>query len=422
MKIIYVITYPPAYHYNDDRPPEYSFKNNKNELIGIWTQNRGHIFAKNVKQYFPDIEYEVWQPDYRSNKAISVDIGKGIIHRVFPAKEVTFKAGIKSSKVWFSKEIFEKINSVIKNHSSSKDLLIHIPLDFSYLGYRILAEYKNKCPFLHTSHLNPEILFNTNLATINLLKFIHRLFLKKTFNKYTSFFKEIAAPPGRDEYFKQKTNANIYKLNSLNFDFNWATNKITRNKARQILDLNEDIFVIFSSSRLVPEKQIDKLIKSLASIKSKNFLCIISGSGPLDYEKYLKNLVKKLGLTNKINFVGYLTKDLINYYCASDAFISTSKSEAGPVSVIKALALETPVITTDTGVGAYLLKDKKAGIILDKNNVNQWLKILRDVVSNKIVIKTIDSKELEQEYNLEKSIRQLVIYYQEAINNYWLSN
>jgi glycosyltransferase involved in cell wall biosynthesis len=405
------------YEYNQNKPPDHFWLNKNNEIIAIYRHDWGHVFAQDVKKFFPEVAYEVWRMDYRADKEYVHVFEDGVIHRSFPAQINSFREGFKKSVFWTSKELLEKISQYINN--SKKDLICHIPVDFSPLSYIILKNFKGRIAFLHTSHLNPKLL-KPDIYTVHILKFLHRLRMRHTYHNHLKLLTEIAVPVDRLEFFKRNTRANVYKLNSLNFDFNFANKRISKLKARQKLKLNPESFLIFSSSRLVPEKQIDKMIVSLSKSKDLDFVCIISGAGEVQYEQYLKRLVTDLNLCSKVSFVGFLTDKLIYYYCASDVFITTSGSESGPVSAIKAMALDIPVISTDTGITYYLLKVHKAGLILDRQNSDTWADKIKEVIQGKIP-EIIDSNILKREYDHEKSIKQLVGYYRKSLKN-WYNN
>lgn len=420
MKIIFIITFPPAYEYGNTVKPDHSWENSKGEIIGVWRQDWGHVFAKDVKRFFPEVEFEVWRPDYRADKEYMHVFKDQVIHRSFPAQMKKFRFGLKRTGFWTSRELVEKLDLYISEDQKSKDLLCHIPLDFSYLSHILLKKFKTRLPFLHTSHLNPQLL-NPKIATINPLKYLHRLFIKKTLSGHLKLLSEIAVSKDRLEFFNTHTSANVYQFNSLNFDFNWTINKVTKLDARKKLGLDPEALILFSSSRLVPEKQLDKMILSLSEIQGLDFTCIISGKGEEKYEIFLKNLVKQVGLGDRVTFVGFLSDNLIDYCCAADFYITTSASESGPVSALKAMALEIPIISTDTGIAYNLLSENNAGVILDKNNYNSWPETIKGALQNKNVI-TVNSQILNQEYGVEKSISQLVYYYQKAIENFWKNN
>lgn len=417
MKIIFIISFPPAYNYSNNTLPDYSWRNPVGEIVGVWRQDRGHVFAKDVKKLYPEIEFEVWRPDYRADKEYVHKFDDGVVHRSFPAQKRIFFRGLKPNLAYTSRLLFTRLSQLIHERKEMKDLLIHIPADFSFMGFRLMMKFRDKAPFLHTVHLNPELL-NIELNTRNPLRIIHRYFIRRTYESHKKFLKEVAVSAERVEFFRQNTRAKVYRLDFLNFDFSWGGERISKKEARNILNLPLERKILFSSSRLVPEKQIDILLRVLAGFSEHDFLLIISGTGEEYYEEYLKNLSLKFEISEKIMFTGFLSDSLKLYYCASDVFINTSISEAGPVSVLKAISLGIPVITTNTGNACNLLIEQDAGIIIDKNDPSSWSISIEKFFSGEC-IKTIDPFLLKEKFDFRNGIRQLVNYYQYSINNFW---
>jgi len=116
-----------------------------------------------------------------------------------------------------------------------------------------------------------------------------------------------------------------------------------------------------------------------------DFLLIVVGNpDKQDYLAYLKRKAKKLLQNNKILFAGYKTnKELLKYYNAADLFLMTSKSEAGLVVSMEAMACETPIFSTNVGNTAEILSKYNAGYIVDKTNYREWESNLTEILSGK---------------------------------------
>jgi len=421
MKIIFIISFPPKYEYKNGPKPDFSWLNQKGENIKVWRMDWGHVFAQDVKRFFPEIAYEVWRPDYRADQEYVHSFDDGVVHRSFPA-QITYARlpGLKKTRYWTSRQLLQKLYQVVAENREEMKLVLHVPVDFSFLSHIILKQFIDKVPFLHTSHLNPALL-TPKVSTTHPMKYLHRWAIKKTYQRHLQLLSDIAVPPDRIAFFRKHTSANVYLMNALNFDFKWAGKKISKTNARKKLGLHPDRFILFSSSRLVPEKQLDQMLLCLAEIKDLDFICIISGAGDREYERYLNDLSRKLTLDSRVSFVGFLTDNLMDYYCAADAFITTSGSEAGPVSAIKAIALGIPVISTDTGIAAYLLKEKNAGVILNRKYTSEWTEKIKAVIENNTVA-IIDPEQLGREYGIENATRELVSCYQKSIDNFCTRN
>jgi len=175
---------------------------------------------------------------------------------------------------------------------------------------------------------------------------------------------------------------------TMGVDFNEFT-PMDKALARNELHLPSHKKIFLTVSRLNSLKQIDKVIKVFNSLnKDFDFLLIVLGHGSREYEAYLKKLAKPLIENNKILLPGYIRgQDLVKYYNAADLFIMVSKSEAGPVSSMEALACNKPVMTTDTGRVAEVLKKNGAGIVVGKSSYKEWENKIMQVIRGEEVPK-----------------------------------
>jgi glycosyltransferase involved in cell wall biosynthesis len=161
-------------------------------------------------------------------------------------------------------------------------------------------------------------------------------------------------------------------------------------------------------------KQVDRLIEILNEI-DLDFLFIIVGHGTRQYEKYLFDKAKPLLDKNKIRFEGYKKSDeLVKYYNAADIFIHVSKSEAGPVSVMEAMACGLPVFCTDTGNTAEVLKENNSGAVVGIKNYKQWKRKLIEFLNGK-PIKALDLDIVKKHYDWKNIAEKLIKIYKEVL-------
>ena len=118
--------------------------------------------------------------------------------------------------------------------------------------------------------------------------------------------------------------------------------------------------VITIVGRLVPIKGHKFLIQACSMLEFP-FRLIVVGDGVLKEE--LGQLAEKLGLRQKVDFMGY-KKDVIPVYHDTDIVVLSSLNEGAPVAVIEALACSRPVVATDVG-GVRDLLGEKTGSIAD---------------------------------------------------------
>lgn len=134
--------------------------------------------------------------------------------------------------------------------------------------------------------------------------------------------------------------------------------------AKQKLGWKNEFTVLFVG-RLIPEKGIDLLLKSIKTWK-KEIKLVFVGVGPLE-----KLLISEAAKNSKIRFLGKVDQDnLPIIYSAADILIVPSISEEGFGRVImEALACSTPVIASNLGAIPEAMDDT-VGRLIDINPQN----------------------------------------------------
>lgn len=136
------------------------------------------------------------------------------------------------------------------------------------------------------------------------------------------------------------------------------SHKVYKNQSR--------VFKIGCAARLVTEKSLDILIKSIAGISNVELL--IAGDGP--EKQNLVNLVQELDLSTKVKFIGY-TDDMVGFYHRLDLFVLTSSNEGLPLSILEAQSCNVPVVCSDVGA-VHEGVCKQTGHLIKRNTVNEF--------------------------------------------------
>ena len=124
-------------------------------------------------------------------------------------------------------------------------------------------------------------------------------------------------------------------------------------------------------------------INAASSLKEKGFdveLCMVGPDGDGSF-LYAKKLARDLNLD--VNFNMKLKKrewvELSNNY---NVFINTSNFDNLPVSVIEAMALGFPIVSTNVGGLPFLINDGLDGLLVDENDVEQMTQKIISIVQN----------------------------------------
>ena len=102
----------------------------------------------------------------------------------------------------------------------------------------------------------------------------------------------------------------------------------------------------------------------------------------------VKQLAKDLQVTVKIT--GKLPKkDWIALAKDHNIFINTTNFDNMPVSVIEAMALGLPVVSTNVGGLPFLIKDNMDGLLVPPNNAEAFVVGIKQLINNPVASNTI---------------------------------
>jgi glycosyltransferase involved in cell wall biosynthesis len=131
---------------------------------------------------------------------------------------------------------------------------------------------------------------------------------------------------------------------------------------------------ILFAGRLLPNKNIDVLLKAVVIMKKNNpaiAVCIV-GEGP--QKEYLEKLTSTLGLEENVRFTGFVERqeELYSMMQSSKVFVLPSSREGFGITVIEANAAGLPVVTVDAEHNAAqdLIIDNENGAVCALNEVS----------------------------------------------------
>jgi glycosyltransferase involved in cell wall biosynthesis len=110
------------------------------------------------------------------------------------------------------------------------------------------------------------------------------------------------------------------------------------------------------AGRLGPAKALDVLLRALAEVEDASL--VLAGDGP--ERTALERLAAELGLAGRVTFAGPLPRsEVLALHRAADAAVLSSAWENFPHAVVEALAVGTPVVSTDVGGVAEVVRSSR---------------------------------------------------------------
>lgn len=162
---------------------------------------------------------------------------------------------------------------------------------------------------------------------------------------------------------------------------------------KDIEGLDNDKLKLLFVGRLSQDRRLEPIIYAIKDISDVIFYVVgaelnTSGFRETSYTASLKKLVHKLGIENKVKFIGQVTgPDLVKWYKGADIFINTSMYESFGLSILEAQASGLPVISTPVGIANEIIKDNYNGFIVSPDP-----KIIADR------IRSLSSKDLRRDF------------------------
>lgn len=206
---------------------------------------------------------------------------------------------------------------------------------------------------------------------------------------------------------------NITPSNYLKVEFNTRGYKTIF--IPNVLEIKEYNFVerILLSPKLLYVRAFDKIYNPELAIKVLNkliekypkaSLCMIGPEKDTSLQS-CKALVKLLKLDNHVELAGMLSKAQWHKKAeAYNIFINTTNIDNTPVSVMEAMALGLPIVSTNVGGIPYLIKNRVNGLLVERDNVDAMVNAIVEICKNEELAKILvgNARKQVEQFDWEK--------------------
>lgn len=163
-----------------------------------------------------------------------------------------------------------------------------------------------------------------------------------------------------------------------------------RDESRAAVGLKPGQKMLLFVGRLEPLKAVDSIIRALHAISTVSpadldgvRLTIVGGEVGNPERKRLSAFADQLGVAGYIEFVG--AKDhsqLPTYYSAAEALLMPSDYESFGMVALEAMATGTPVIASNVGGLAYLVREGETGYLVPVRDPLALAERIRDILGD----------------------------------------
>lgn len=279
----------------------------------------------------------------------------------------------------------------------------------SEFGYKLFAESI-------TGTFNP---FGLNSVAFGMYRLLFKRYLKKNVDRF------FAIAGGSRIWLHKNFSISLDSISDLPLgadDKLFVPNFKVRQVMRKSLGIMDDETAIIYSGKLLPDKDLDVLLKSAGVLFDEfkgKLKIIIVGNGSERYLAYLKSLVKTCSMGKNVIFISTVDRtELPNYYNAADIAVWPGVPS---ISIIEAMSTGLPVIISgyakpreDAYDTSHLIANNN-GFSFQRGNIAELTSCIRTLASDKSLrnVMSVRSRVLvENKLNWTKITEQLVNTYQ----------
>ena len=204
---------------------------------------------------------------------------------------------------------------------------------------------------------------------------------------------------------------------------------IPSDEAKQYIGLKSHDRMVLFVGRIEPLKGVDTLIHAMSILNGNEaklpfHLAIIGGEPDASTQEMstemarLQNLCDELGVEQTVIFLGKRSQDTLPYYySAAEAVVMPSHYESFGLVALEAMACGTPVIASEVGGLAYLVKDGETGYTIRDDDPDVLSEKLASLLGDPALRKRMGdcAAEYARDYKWEKIAVQIKDLYHEVI-------
>jgi len=192
-------------------------------------------------------------------------------------------------------------------------------------------------------------------------------------------------------------------------------------KLREELDLGS-VPIITMVAHLRRQKDYPTMIMALSHLKKEmdfTFLAVGTDTRSEGVEHQVKTLIKQLNLAMNVKLLG-IRDDVPDILELSDIWVSSTLFEGQSNSLLEAMALRKPIVTTNIPENAEVARNRKEALLIPVKSPIKLALAIKEILTKKQLSKTLAEnafKRVYKLYDIKKTIRKLDQLYRERFSN-----
>jgi glycosyltransferase involved in cell wall biosynthesis len=161
-------------------------------------------------------------------------------------------------------------------------------------------------------------------------------------------------------------------------------------------------------------KAIAKVINNRPEVK----LILVGKTGEVEYLETIKKYIKEKNLTGHVEFRGELTKQkLYELYGDANIFLFPTTAEIQPAVVMESLAFGLPIVASNIGPNADILKDQGCAFLTDPFDVDGFAEAVTKLLNDAGLRQRMSDKamRLGQLFSYDSIAKQTLSLYEKMV-------
>ena len=215
-----------------------------------------------------------------------------------------------------------------------------------------------------------------------------------------------------------KNHSEIFLLNGvgINLEKFKPVQKAEKDLLRSKYKYDSNDFIILYIAEFIVRKDHEFFIKNIPALKAQipNLKIIFAGRG--QELKKMKILSVNLEVDDIIWFSGY-RKDIASLCQISDLYVTTSRQEGLPVSVIEAMATGLPVVASNIRGQSDAVIPKRNGELYELENFDDFLQKILMIFNNPELRESMRKANIKDsaKYSVDIAVQKMAGIYEECL-------
>ena len=197
--------------------------------------------------------------------------------------------------------------------------------------------------------------------------------------------------------------------------FDSKTIDVPAESLRAEFDIAPSAKVVGAVGNINPAKGHEFLIEAVAQLDSDAHLVLVGQilDSQRSYYESLQQTIRELGIESRVTFTGW-REDIPELLSFFDLFVLASVTEACPIVVLEAMAMECPIVATDVGGVRELLPGDEYGWVVPPENPTAISTAIDDALNSESKsIRTANAKSrVKNVFSLDACVQNHLDIYQ----------